>query len=128
ITTQKLIISIIFYFFAIMTLVCHTVAMFTNPGYVDSKTINSNCNNSKKVETDNSSNIDSKNTELFCKKCNKSRPERSHHCSKCGKCVLKMDHHCPWIFNCVGFYNQKAFYLFLFYATFGDLIACICLG
>ena len=31
-----------------------------------------------------------------------------------------MDHHCQWIANCVGYYNQKVFYQFLFYATVGD--------
>lgn len=116
---KKIGVSILFYTFAIMTFICHTVSMVTNPGEIDSKIlINYIKNGDAPVPTDNNS--------LICKQCLKERPERAHHCRNCQKCFLKMDHHCPWIANCVGYFNQKAFYLFLFYATIGDLIACIC--
>jgi len=55
----------------------------------------------------------------YCKKCNRTKPERSHHCHVCGTCVLKMDHHCPWIANCVGHKNHHFFVLFLFWLWFG---------
>lgn len=50
-----------------------------------------------------------------CKWCSKYKPDRCHHCRVCRKCILKMDHHCPWIYNCVGYYNHKFFFLLLFY-------------
>lgn len=53
--------------------------------------------------------------ERICKTCNSVKPPRSHHCSVCGRCVMKMDHHCPWMNNCIGLTNQKAFLLFNFY-------------
>lgn len=52
----------------------------------------------------------------YCSECEHVKPDRCHHCSVCRQCVLKMDHHCPWVNNCVGFYNQKFFFLFLGYA------------
>lgn len=112
-TLLKLFNVPVFYFCATMVIICHTYAMSTHPG-----TIPPNYSNPKAVGDQH----------LFCKKCNSQRPERAHHCKICQQCILKMDHHCPWVANCVGFYNQKYFYLFLIYATVGDFVAFLCMG
>ena len=61
----------------------------------------------------------------YCQKCNYMKPDRTHHCSICHRCILKMDHHCPWLGNCIGFGNYKAFVLFLIYLTVFCLECCI---
>ena len=103
----KNLISLLFYLCSLMTIICHTFAIYKDPGLID--------NDKMKELKDNQKEL--------CKKCNKFRPLRAHHCSTCGKCIMKMDHHCPWIFNCVGYGNQKIFFLFLFYSSLGCLIA-----
>lgn len=59
----------------------------------------------------------------YCKKCQCTKPDRTHHCSSCGQCVLKMDHHCPWLATCVGLRNYKPFLLFL---TYTSLFCWVC--
>ena len=54
--------------------------------------------------------------ERQCYACQSLMPPYVHHCSDCKRCVVYMDHHCPWVNNCVGFYTQKTFFLFNFYA------------
>jgi hypothetical protein len=106
---------IAFYICAFMSMICHTLSMVTNNSLISSS------NNGQQ------SYVDKSNKDLYCNKCDKPRPNRTHHCKVCNRCILKMDHHCPWVANCVGLYSQKYFFLFLFYATLGDLIAFICL-
>merc|ERR1719409_1777886 len=52
-----------------------------------------------------------------CKWCGKYKPDRCHHYRVCRTCILKMDHHCPWIYNCVGYFNYKYFFLLLLYSV-----------
>jgi hypothetical protein len=61
----------------------------------------------------------------YCQKCNYMKPDRTHHCSICRRCTLKMDHHCPWLGNCIGFANYKAFVLFLIYLSLFCLECCL---
>lgn len=53
--------------------------------------------------------------ESWCKHCHAKKPARTHHCPICHQCIPVRDHHCIWTGNCVGFYNHKAFLLFLLY-------------
>jgi palmitoyltransferase ZDHHC2/15/20 len=54
---------------------------------------------------------------LHCRLCKEVKPVRAHHDSVSGQCILKMDHFCPWVGNCIGLCNYKAFYQFIVYAS-----------
>lgn len=39
---------------------------------------------------------------------------------------LMQDHHCIWINNCVGYWNYKAFFVFILYATIASVYSMVC--
>lgn len=51
----------------------------------------------------------------YCSKEGKFKPDRAHYCRHMRRNVLRMDHYCPWLFNCVGYYNHKFFFLCILY-------------
>ena len=52
---------------------------------------------------------------MLCPECEVIRTARSRHCSICNRCVERFDHHCPWVNNCVGIKNHRAFMFFLLF-------------
>ncbi len=50
-----------------------------------------------------------------CFRCYVVRFPGVRHCSRCQACVVNMDHHCPWVFNCIGQFNQKYYIQFILY-------------
>ena len=118
-STKKYLSLFLFNPLSFLTILTHLLSMFKSPGYVPIPY--TNYPDTSKLP-DLSINNNETRSDLYCKKCQNPRPMRSHHCKICKKCTLKMDHHCHWIANCVGYYNQKNFYQFLFYSTLGDIV------
>jgi len=94
---DKRLIKALFNFFVFMTLLSYMVASFSRP---------------RAIPLLDPQQSESKNACVHCKNW---KPARTHHCSICKVCVPKMDHHCPWLGNCVGYHNFKAFFLFALY-------------
>ncbi len=125
-SVKKYLSLLLFNPLSLMTIITHLRSMFRSPGYVPIPFTHYNDSKLPDLSINRNDSNDNRN-DLYCKKCQNPRPPRSHHCKICKKCTLKMDHHCHWVANCVGYYNQKNFYQFLFYSTFGDLIGFILL-
>mmetsp|Transcript_60392 Transcript_60392/g.178863 ORF Transcript_60392/g.178863 Transcript_60392/m.178863 type:complete len:433 (-) Transcript_60392:192-1490(-) len=59
----------------------------------------------------------------YCDLCSVYQPPSAAHCPDCNICIDGYDHHCPWMGQCIGKSNMKAFMsfniswlLYLFYA------------
>lgn len=114
--------AMIFTFMASLCLFSFLVCVLKEPGYVPSPYV-------PDVEgaavpphhepLDNSSQL------RRCDKCVTYKPPRAHHCRVCRRCVLRMDHHCLWINNCVGYWNYKAFFILVLYATIASIYSSV---
>lgn len=112
----------------------YTIAVFTDPGSPLQPAVDGGKFHYSSLPTVEASHgstniqpitVSSTGAPRYCKKCQTSKPDRTHHCSTCRRCVLKMDHHCPWLATCVGLHNYKAFILFLVYTS---LFCWVCFG
>ncbi|XP_070538489.1 probable palmitoyltransferase ZDHHC24 [Ptychodera flava] len=59
----------------------------------------------------------------YCPMCMQNSPPRSFHCFQCNICIMKRDHHCVFAGKCVGYYNQRYYFVTLIYLTLGALYA-----
>lgn len=116
-----------------MCLWCHVVVLTTNPGTVPFKLKafspsevddqgNDTDQDVEEIEEEMAMNDfeeceDDGSLLIYCDECAIYRPTRATHCHTCERCIVLQDHHCPWVNNCVGIGNQKAFLLLLLYVT-----------
>ncbi|CAN1339401.1 Probable protein S-acyltransferase 15 [Linum perenne] len=104
---------------ASLCLFSFAAAVLTDPGYVPP---------SYAPDVEGASSLmDPSSRQRQCDKCSKYKPPRAHHCRVCRVCVLRMDHHCLWINNCVGYWNYKAFFVLVFYATAACIYSMVCI-
>ncbi|XP_011041051.1 PREDICTED: probable protein S-acyltransferase 15 isoform X1 [Populus euphratica] len=114
--------AMIFTFMASLCLFSFLVCVLTEPGYVPSPyvpDVEGAAVPQHQEPLNNSSQL------RRCDKCVTYKPPRAHHCRVCRRCVLRMDHHCLWINNCVGYWNYKAFFILVLYATIASIYSSV---
>ncbi|XP_065872102.1 probable protein S-acyltransferase 15 isoform X3 [Euphorbia lathyris] len=114
--------AVIFTFMASLCLFSFFACVLTDPGHVPASYV-------PDVEGNNQSDQQSQSNASYylkqCDKCCMYKPPRAHHCRICRRCVLRMDHHCLWINNCVGYWNYKAFFILVLYATVASIYCTV---
>lgn len=75
----------------------------------------------KNISLSTNSNSDWK----YCKVCDCVMPPRTWHCKICNKCCLKRDHHCYYFANCIGYYNERYYIMFLVYCFIASVYAVV---
>lgn len=61
----------------------------------------------------------------YCTVCDCMKPPRAWHCKICNKCCLKRDHHCYYFANCIGYYNERYYIMFLIYCFMAMVYAVV---
>ncbi|RIA97923.1 hypothetical protein C1645_751171 [Glomus cerebriforme] len=108
-TSYLLVANIIFISSYAVALYSFYTAVLTDPGFVPKLT----SREEQKELIINLANKGMLDSRHFCITCLINKPLRSKHCKICDRCVARFDHHCPWIFNCIGVRNHRAFMVFL---------------
>jgi len=119
----------IFQFITVLLLLSYVRCALTNPGEIPNEPawIYNEDDDRPSPETQAVTELKRTGLRRHCKWCGRYKPDRCHHCRVCRICILKMDHHCPWIYNCVGYFNHKYFFLVLFYSLLDCILIAFCM-
>ncbi|RIB19443.1 ankyrin repeat-containing domain protein, partial [Gigaspora rosea] len=109
VTSYLLVPNVIFVTSYVLSMYWFYTALFVNPGFIPKK-YSREQQKQLIIDLANQGMLDSKH---LCITCLIKKPLRSKHCKICNRCVARFDHHCPWIHNCIGVKNHRAFMVYL---------------